>query len=195
LLLAAATFVVVLQARLQRKTDDRHHQDGFRPICTLDPHDGVHPRYSRDTLLSIVDQQFQNQGFGILEVRCALRNIGARPALNLGIIFRFLDMNGYSTDVWELSPLRAGECRGSKETPLRIPLPFGKHFNQTDFSQVPGKLWEIILVYEDIFGNHFHSIRQKRPLQLDKLHSVTGSSEFATPSQSWVTFDEGKFPA
>lgn len=192
--MAVTTVIVILQGRRQRKDDERRHQDGFRPLCILTPYDGVDPWHRRDTLLSIAEQQSPNQEFGMVEVKCELRNIGAGPALNLGIIFRFLDMDGYSTAVWELSALRAGEFRGSKDDSLRIPIQFGARFNRTDFSQVPGKLWEIVIVYEDIFQNHFYSVHQKRPLQLEKLRGVAASPEMSAPSQPWVTFGQGPFP-
>jgi hypothetical protein len=189
--MAVATFVVVSQGRRHRRDDTQRHQDSQKPICLLTPYDGVDPQHRRDALLNIADSQ-SNPGFGIVEIRCALRNIGAGPALNVGIAFRFLDMNGYTTQVWELSPLRPGESRGSKEEPLRIPIQFGPRFNQTDFSQIVGKLWEIVVLYQDIFGNRFYSVHDKRPLQLDKLYQVAGGRDSAAPSQPWVTFGSGK---
>jgi hypothetical protein len=103
-------------------------------------------------------------------------------------------MDGHMTPAWELSPLRPGEHRGDADDPLRVPIQFGKGFNETDFSQIVGKLWELIIVYEDIFGNPFYSVHEKRPLQLEKLYGVPGSSEFAAPSQPWVTFHKGRVP-
>jgi hypothetical protein len=192
-LMAVATFIVILQGRQHRKDDARRHQDSFKPICLLTPYDGVDPRHRRDTLLAIAEPQ-PNPGFGFVEIRCALRNIGSGPALNVGIMFRFIDMNGYTTQTWELSPLRPGESRGSEAEPLHIPIQFGKHFHQIDFSQVVGKLWEIVVVYQDMFGNQFYSVHEKRPLQLDKLYHVSGTSDFAARSQPWVTFGTGKVP-
>jgi hypothetical protein len=81
-----------------------------------------------------------------------------------------------------------------RTSPLHIPIRFGQRFNQTDFSQIVGKLWEIVVAYEDIFGNHFYSVHQKRPLQLDKLYRASGSSELIAPSLAWVNFGRGKFP-
>ena len=134
-----------------------------------------------------------DQGFGIVEIKCAVRNVGAGPALNVKIMFRFLDMNGYTTPAWELSPLRAGEIRGGENEPLRVPIKFESGFNEADFSQVPGKLWEIVLLYEDIFGDTFYSVHHKRPLQLENLYR-TSDRAFAAPPQSWVTFGKGKAP-
>jgi hypothetical protein len=189
--MAVATFVVVLQGRRHRKDDVRRHEESHKPICLLTPYDGVDPQHWRDTLLAIADSQ-PNPGFGVVELKGALRNIGSGPALNVAIRFRFVDMDGYATQAWELSPLRPGESRGSKEEPLRIPIQFGPHFNQADFSQIVGKLWEIIVVYRDIFGNQFYAVHEKRPLQLDKLYQTAGHSDFTAPSQRWVTFGTGR---
>jgi len=194
ILMALATFVVVRQGRRHREDDERRHQDEFRPLCALMPFDGVDPQYRRDTLLAISDQQAPNQGFGIIEIRCALRNIGLGPALNVRIMFRFLDMQGYLTCPWELSPLRPGEHRGSETDAIRIPVQFENHFNQSDFSQIIGKQWEIILTYDDIFEDHFYSIHRKRPLQLEKLYGAATTAEFVAPPQPWVTFGRGQFP-
>ncbi len=189
--MAVATFVVVRQGRQHRKDDGRRHQDSYKPICLLTPYEGVDPQHRRDTLLAIADQQ-TSAGFGVVEIRCALRNVGSGPALNVGIMFRFLDMNGYTTRAWELSPLRPGESRGSDTEPLRVPIQFGPRFNQTDFSQIVGNMWEIIVVYDDMFGNSFYAVHEKRPLQLDKLYKVAGGPDFEAPSQPWVTFGSGK---
>ena len=190
--MAIATFVVVLFSWRNRKDDARRHQDSHKPICLLTPYDGVDSQFRRDALLAIAEQQ-PNAGFGVAEIGCALRNIGSGPALNVAIMFRFVDMAGYTTAAWELSPLRPGESRGGVNEPLRVPIQFGPSFNQADFSQIPGKLWEIVVVYEDMFGNSLYSLHRKRPLQLDKLYRVAATPDFAAPPQPWVTFGTGKF--
>src|SRR5690242_20216775 len=88
--MAATTFVVVLQAWWNRRADEQHHQDTLRPICVLTPFDGVDPRHWRDTLLT-THTDAPRPGFGIVEIKCALRNIGPGPALNVGLMFRFHD--------------------------------------------------------------------------------------------------------
>jgi hypothetical protein len=191
-LMAVATFIVVLQGRRLRKNDDQHHQTQFRPICVLTPFDGVDPRHWRDELLAILNSPIQ--GFGIIEINCLLRNIGSGPAINVAVLFRFQDMAGYTTDPWELSPLAVGECRGGKDDPLHVPVQFRTHFNTADFAQVPGKAWELILVYDDIFGNSFYSLHRKRPLQLDQSYREADASEIVAPTQPWVTLGKGKAP-
>ena len=194
LALAVVTFVIILQNRRARKDADQHHQDSLRPICILTPHDGVDPRHWRDTLLAIsVDAP--RPGFGIVELKCALRNIGPGPALNVGIMFRIHDLAGYTTQPWELGPLRAGESRGSKDDPLRIPVQFLAPLESPDFPQLLGRSWELILVFEDVFGNHFHAMHAKNPLQMNQLHPLADTTKFAAPSQPWAVLGKGKPPA
>jgi hypothetical protein len=192
LALAIATFVVVLQGRRLRRDDHQRHQDQFRPICILTPFDGVDPRHRRDELLTILEPSVP--GFGTIQIKCMLRNIGLGPAVNVAIKFRFQDIAGYATDPWELSPLAAGESRGGKDNPLNVPVQFRTQFNSADFDQVPGKAWELILVYDDVFGSSFYSVHRKRPLQLDKTYHAATTSELVAPMQPWVTLGKGKPP-
>ncbi|MBI2716209.1 MAG: hypothetical protein HYX37_17405 [Rhizobiales bacterium] len=191
--MAVATFIVVLQGWRLRRDDHLRHQDEFRPICVLTPFDGVDPRHRRDELLTILEPSVP--GFGTIEIKCMLRNIGSGPAINVAIKFRFQDMAGYTTDPWELSPLAAGESRGGKDNPLDVPVQFRNHFNSADFAQVPGKAWELILVYDDVFGNNFYSVHRKRPLQLDQSYREASTSELVAPMQPWVTLGKGKPPS
>ena len=191
--MAVATLVVVRQARRDRKERDRHHRDSLRPICVLTPHDGVDPQHWRDTLLT-VSADAPRPDFGVVELKCALRNIGLGPALNVGIMFRIHDQGGRTTQPWELGPLQAGESRGSEDSPVRIPVQFMEQWQAQDFAQLPGRSWELILVYEDIFANSFHTMHAKNPLQMNRLHPVPGTSKLAAPSQPWVRIGEGTPP-
>jgi hypothetical protein len=130
----------------------------------------------------------------MVAIKCTLRNIGCGPALKLRLMFRFHDMGGYTTQPWELAPLRPGEQLGSEGVPLEIPIQFEPRFNDTDFSQVPGKPWELVLVYEDIFDNRFFSLHLKHPLQMDKLYKVPGAEGYFAPPQSWVILGKGDPP-
>jgi hypothetical protein len=188
--MAVTTVVVIFQGRRLRKDDERQHQDQFRPIVILTPYDGVDPQFKRDSLLTVFDQSPSD--FGTVAINCALRNIGSGPALNVEIKFRFMDMNGYTTPPWEISPLRAGEQRGDGN-PLCVQIQYLPGFNKSDFTQIVGKAWQIILLYEDVFGNSFHSIHRKNPLQLDRVVIDPNTSETVAPHQPWVTIKKGKF--
>ena len=51
------------------------------------------------------------------------------------------------------------------EHPLRIFVPMHPGFNEADFQMGPGSAWKIILEYEDVFGQQFHTTHQKNPQQ------------------------------
>jgi hypothetical protein len=78
--------------------------------------------------------------------------------------------------------------------PLEIPLQFERRFNEMDFSAISGKSWELILVYEDIFGNNFHSMHPKNPLRLSRLYRETDAGGHFAPPQPWVVLGKGKPP-
>ena len=192
--MAVATFVVVMQGWLNRRDDERRHRDGLRPVCVLTPFDGVDPRPYRSELLA-VGRDESRPGFGIVEVRCALRNIGPGPALNVRIAFRLHSLGGYQTEGCELGPLRAGEARGSTSEPLRVAVFLRAPLQDQEFGQIPGGSWEIILTYDDVFGQSFYSMHPKHPNQMNRLRRVPGSDKFEAPLQPWVTLGKGKPPA
>jgi hypothetical protein len=188
--MAGATYCIIRQGRRQRQDTQLQHQDRFKPICVLTPYEGVDPWNRRDRLIEKFDPSSDNPSFGTLGVKCALQNVGGGPALKLRIKFMFLDMDGWSTEPWELSPLGAGESRGGKDALLLVPIRIDDHFNAADFSLVVGKPWEIWLDYEDIFGRRFRAVHHKRPLQLEKQTPIPGSitGMMYAPPQPWVTF-------
>ena len=191
--MAATTFVVVLQGWRNRRDDERRHKDGFRPIYVLTPYAGVDPRPWRNELLA-VDTDASRPGFGIIEVRCALRNIGPGPALNVRIAFRLYTLGGYETEHCELGPLRAGEARGGTSEPLRVAIQFRAPLQDQEFVQIPSGSWKIILSYEDVFEQSFYSMHPKHPNQMNSLRPVPGSDKFEAPLQAWVTLGKGKPP-
>jgi hypothetical protein len=161
LALAAATFGIIRQGRDQRADAERQHRDRLKPICVLTPFDGVDALTGRGALIETAPPRPESPSFGTLTIRCDLRNVGTGPALTLRLSIRFQDMGGWTTDPWELSPLSAGETRGGGGSPLIVPIRIGEHFNQTDFAMVPGKPWEVLLDYQDVFGNSFQSVHRK----------------------------------
>lgn len=192
--MAATTFAVVLQGWFNRRDDERRHRDEYRPICVLTPYDGVDPRPYRGNLLA-VDRDESRPGFGIVQVRCALRNIGPGPALNVRIAFRLHSLGEYQTEGCELGPLRAGEERGSAGEPLRVAVFLRPPLRDQEFAQIPGGSWEIILTYEDIFEQGFYSMHPKHPLQQNRLYFEPGADKPTAPLQSWVTLGKGHPPS
>ncbi len=161
LALAIATFCVIRQGQQQRKDVERQHRDRLKPICCLTPYNNVDPWAGRGELIKSIDPSPEAPSFGRVVVNCMLQNIGTGPALKLKLRFRFLDMNGWMTEPWELSPLGAGAFYGSQTDPLVIPIRLHEKFNITDFQSITGKPWEILLDYEDVFGKKFQTVHCK----------------------------------
>lgn len=200
LALAGATFCIIRQGQRQREETERQHRDRFKPICLLAPYSGVDAWNRRATLIEATAPAPDNPSCGTVAIRCVLRNVGLGPALKLRLKFRFLDMNGWTSEPWELSPLGAGEACGGEAEPLLVPFPIHERFNQTDFATITGKLWEIWLEYEDVFGRQFQSIHRKAPVNSDPS---TFTWQAAGPGQEpkaimlpipWFTYHEGPMP-
>ena len=200
LALAIATFCVIRQSQQQRRDGERQHRDRFKPICLLAPYGGVDAWNRRGALLEAMPPAPDNPSCGTVAIRCVLRNVGVGPAVKLRLKFRFLDMNGWTSEPWELSPLGAGETCGNEAAPLLVPFPIHERFNQTDFATLTGKPWEIWLEYEDVFGRQFQSIHRKAPFDTDPS---TFTWTTAGPGQQpkammlpipWLTYTEGPIP-
>jgi hypothetical protein len=196
LALAAATFAIIVQGRRQRANADRQHHDRLKPICLLAPPQGVDPWIGRATLVETTSPSPENPGFGTVIIHCGLRNIGLGPALNLLLSIRFQDMGGCATDLWELSPLGAGEIRGGDASSLRVPIRLDERFNQSDFALLTGKPWEILLDYEDVFGVRFRSVHRKSLFSSDPS-TMTWSEDESTKQPKatlralpWFSFGE-----
>jgi hypothetical protein len=195
--LAGATYTIIRQGKQQREEAQKQHQDRFRPICMLVPFDGIDLPEKRREVISRVNVPSGNPSLRKVMLNCSLRNVGVGPALNLRIKFRFLDLNGCTTEPWELAPLEAGEIRGG---PFSVPLRLHDRFNETDYRMIEGKLWEIWLEYEDVFGNRFCAVHHKRPVQLEHMapgaeaSARAGRPLMVAPPQPWVTFPECPTP-
>lgn len=195
--MAFATFRVIHQGKQQRQDGERQHRDRLKPFCVLTPYDGIDVWSKRGALIRAVRPSKDNPSFGTVEIHCVLRNIGVGPARNVRLWFRFLDMQGWSTEPWELAPLAAGASYGEVTKPLLVPFRIQDRFNPTDFELFEGKLWEIWLEYQDIFGNSFQMVHSK--LLSDPNPSSftwTKSDGDAQPKVSlrpipWLTYPEG----
>ena len=200
LALAVATFCVIVQGQRQRRDAERQHCDRFKPICLLAPYGGVDAWNRRGAMLEAMPPTPDNPSCGTVAIRCVLRNVGVGPALNLRLKFRFLDMNGWSSEPWELSPLGAGEACGSEAAPLLVPFPIHERFNQTDFATLTGRPWEIWLEYEDVFGRQFQSIHRKAPFNSDPSTFIWQAARPAQEPKAtmlpipWFTYHKGPMP-
>jgi hypothetical protein len=198
--MAVATYAIIRQGNRQREDAQQQHRDRFKPTCVLMPYNnGVDPLNKRDQLIEKIDSSPDNPAFGTLAIKCVLRNAGTGPALNLRIKFRFPDMNGWTTEPWELSPLGAGESRGGENAPLLVPVRIGQQttgscLGPMDFRDVTGKLWEIWLEYEDIFEQRFCTVHHKRSVQLENSRPIWESTDglYYAPPEPWITFSKSR---
>jgi len=91
-----------------------------------------------------------------------LKNIGRGPALNCRMTIRFQGIQGYGV-TRGLSPVGAGGELKSDGQPLLIPVNFGPGFEDVDFLRGPAAGWQILLEYEDLFGQVFHTVHRSDP--------------------------------
>lgn len=158
---------IVANQRLQRSAlqqSDQHHQDSFRPVLVLAPSDDAIP-LDRSKLLKLAPTSS-----GVTErtyiIACLLTNIGVGPALNVHLMLRMRGIDGYGISR-ELTPVSAGllGSRGESDGSIRVTFKPHNGFNDTDVQLSTGDPWELLLEYEDVFGNRFHTIHSKFPLQ------------------------------
>ena len=148
-------------------------------------------------MIRAVPPSADTPSFGIVEIHCVLRNIGVGSALSVRLWFRFVDMQGWSTEPWELAPLAAGVSYGEITKPLLVPFQIQDRFNATDFAQLEGKPWEIWLEYQDIFGSSFQMVHSRMLFDPDPSSwTWTKSDSDAQPKAlmrpiPWLTYREG----
>ena len=168
----------------------QHHQNSFRPICVLENHYGPDDPYRRKDYLMVA---WCGQNDLLISAQLKLKNIGSGPALCVRMILLFPQNNPDAGYFVELIPLPAnGEyCNennyivegrgegpvdseyGNEKTPIQIRMTiqnyedrkFGFRLPTGQEREIPiDTLWEIVLEYEDVFGNKFHSVHTKNAL-------------------------------
>ncbi len=149
--MAGTTFWVIRQNK-------RHHQDTLKPVCILVPDGGLDAFARRDVVKT---HEEPNNPTKFFLVQCAMKNIGGGPAVKLRLAIRF-STNPVAQPEVELQPLGANQCVPS---PIRVPAILHERFNATDYQFGPGEVWELWLVYEDLFGRVFHTRHSKNPQQ------------------------------
>lgn len=192
----------------QRKDTERQHQDSLKPICCLMPYGRVDQFFYRGNHLKKSSLDEIHHGrldaeifIGYVEVLCLLKNIGVGPAINIRFRFRFIDMGGLTTEPCELAPLGAGDSYGGSETSLLLPIRITENFNKTAFNGILQKSWEILLDYEDVFGNKFQTVHSKQTFQRDYnrqsfVPESSGQADWGTKVHEdfipWMTYHEEK---
>lgn len=189
LALATATFLVIKQdqnlrddAEQQRQDTERQHRDLQKPICLLAPYSNVDPGSQRRDLVQRRDPLPENPGLGRVAILCTMKNIGPGPALKLKLRFRFLAMDGWMTEPWELAPLGAGEQYGNPTDQLIVPIHVDNRFGSAIAHLFTGEPWEIWLDYEDVFGQKFQTAHSMMSFNPDPA------------TFTWTTPPEGEQP-
>lgn len=138
-----------------REQDKQHHQDSFRPLLVLTPSD------SADAFIrKHIVETTHSPSIPVVFVNCSLSNIGAGPALNVRLSVRSDKKKGFGSSR-ELAPIATNGEFTDGEKRIEIPVIYNSSFNDQDFNNLPNGLWLLVLEYQDVFGNMFHTIHSK----------------------------------
>ena len=148
------------QFRDAQQRDDARHQDAYRPIVVLEPFGGIEAE-SRARLV-VLDPNSRMGNLRLFRIACTARNVGVGPALNVRLSLRSMCKPGYGF-TQEFMPVGAGQAHGNTTHALEIWVHPKPSFNDADMAQASGTGWELVLEYEDVFGNPFHTIHRKNP--------------------------------
>lgn len=157
-LTAAGTIAMAVTTGIVIRQNQRHHQDAFRPVCILVPDEGLDAFARREI---VEHHEEPNNPAKFFRIHCGVKNVGGGPAIKLRLVMRFSG-NPIAQPEVELQPLGAEQ---SNPSPVRVPAFLHERFNLADYQIAPGDVWELWLVYEDIFGNVFHTRHTKNPQQ------------------------------
>ncbi|MGH8111138.1 MAG: hypothetical protein ACREPL_04290 [Rhodanobacteraceae bacterium] len=147
------------QFRDTQRRDDARHQDAYRPIVVLVPFVGIEAE-NRAKVVSI-DPHARKDTQCQVKISCIVRNIGVGPALNVLLSFRAMGKSGYGF-TQELTPAGVG-AHGDTQLEIESWVQPTSTFNEADMALATGTGWELVLEYEDVFGNRFHTIHRKNP--------------------------------
>ena len=148
------------QFRDAQQRDDARHQDAYRPVVVLEPFGGVEAA-ARVNLVNF-DPSSQMGTLRRFKIACMMRNVGVGPALNVRLSFRAMGEPGYGF-TQELVPVGADKQQGDTTRALDVWVQPTPSFNDADVTLASGTSWELVLEYEDVFGNPFHTIHRKNP--------------------------------
>lgn len=148
-----------------RAQSEQQHQDAFRPVVVLSPFEGVEPE-DRSNVICF-DPAVGSDERRFVMISGMLRNVGTGPALGVRLHFRAMGKPGYGFEL-SLAPIGALEkydlaSRGPSNRPLRYPVHPTPGFNAADIAFAGGTGWELVIEYEDVFGNRFRTIHHKNP--------------------------------
>ena len=160
-----------------REQDKRHHEDSFRPLLVLmqtDPTDAL--KRERTVLAFPIDSSR-----GALVVKCNVKNIGTGPALNVHMHVWCDGGTGFGP-TRELTPIASGSEYGDSKEQIDVIAYYHQGFNNADLTNLADGLWMIVLEYDDIFGNTFHTIHGKN-VQVPWTRACRGPAPNITPDR------------
>jgi hypothetical protein len=143
------------------KQSREQYQDGFRPTLVFLPHhsasegDVVRMRALVFAFMPPIPT------IGRLALLGAVRNIGVGPAINVRMTLRIRGIERYGPDPLSLPPIGAGDFFGNGEDLIHLPMSYRNGFTNTDAQSAPGEDWDLLLEYEDVFGQVFHTVHAK----------------------------------
>jgi hypothetical protein len=158
--MAVTTSIVIRQNKRQRRDMARQHLDAFKPICELVPDKGLAGASVRCDIVQHHEEPNDPTKFFL--VACGVKNIGCGPAMNLRLVMCFSTSQPDPLPHVEIEMLGANQ---SLSSPIKVPVFLSDRFNSSNYQLAPGEVWELWLVYEDIFGNVFHTRHTKNPQQ------------------------------
>jgi len=138
-----------------RAQDKQHHEDSFRPLLVLTPSrpgDAV----DRKEILSV----YRYPTLDVVCIKYAVCNIGAGPALNVHIHVRGDRRTGFGPSR-ELVPIAPDSSFPNDDAQIEMPVTYTLAYNNADLNNLPNGLWLLVLEYEDVFGNTFHTIHSR----------------------------------
>jgi len=147
---------------LTRSQDKQHHEDAFRPLLVLTASSSSET-YERGELVEVSTPRAQ---LSAVFVNCLVRNIGSGPALNVRLSVRSDRRTGFGPSR-ELSPVAANGVisDGGSRIEMLVVHHDGDGFNVQDVRNLPNGLWLLVLEYQDVFGNTFHTIHSKHSVE------------------------------
>lgn len=148
------------QFRDAQARSEEHHRDAFRPVVVLSPFEGIEPE-DRSNVIQF-DAAAGSDERRFVRIAAILRNVGAGPALKVRLLFRAMSKPGYGFAL-ALAPIGASEKYDLASRNVRYPVQPTSGFNAADIAFASGTGWELVIEYEDVFGNPFHTIHRKNP--------------------------------
>ena len=169
--MAVTTSIVIRQNKRQRQDLALQHEDTFKPVCVLVQEKELTGTFDRsDIVQCLVDP---NDPLKYFRVTCGVKNIGCGPAMNLRLVMRFSTSKPDPLPQVEIQMLGANQ---SLPSPIQVPVFLNDNFNDGWYQSAPGDVWELWLIYEDVFGNVFHTRHTKNPQQPWATHGKGGIS-------------------